>query len=80
MSVFSNSTHLADWQHTNCHQCQKYGETIEDCTCPLAQKLDLAMVGDPEPPTDFFEPYGFEREKIPEQCHQIKRISEETEQ
>lgn len=68
--VFSGSLHLFAWQSTNCHECKKYGEDAYSCTCELAEKLDLACLGNKEPEPDYFEPWGFVGGKIPEQCSQ----------
>ena len=75
--VFRSSTEAMDWICSNCWQCKRYGQDIDDCTCPLAQKIELSMLSAPEPPPEFFEPYGFEGGKIPERCLQLTPPTEE---
>ena len=75
--VFGSSTEAMDWMWSNCWQCKKHGQDIDDCTCPLVHKIELAMLFNPEPPPEFFEPYGFEGGKIPERCSQIEPVTEE---
>ena len=70
--IFKSSIEAVGWQTENCFQCSKYGETLDDCTCPLAQKIDLALLGDPEPEPKFFEPWGFNNGAVPVKCLQLE--------
>ena len=74
--VFKSSFEAAGWQTENCFQCAKYGKTLDDCTCPLAQKIDLALLGDPEPEPKFFESWGFDNGVVPAECSQLELIED----
>lgn len=69
--VFAGSFEYFLWSSHNCHECDRYKDSWEACECELAEKLGLTAIGNPEPPAEEFEPYGFVDGKPPAKCSQL---------